>query len=600
MARCPLVARMTCLLVPFALSACGGGGGGGRSSSSSGPGGQVHVLLTDAASDEIDRFEVDIRSIDLVKRNGARVHTLPLTTRVDFADLVEVAELLNAASVPHGAYREVQLTLDFSTAAVHIAGAEANAAVIDEDGRPIAGLVTVGVDLEGRLRLVVAPGSTRMLTLDFDLDASTSVDAAANTVTLSPVLLAEIDHHRPRVHRVRGPLESVDVEGSSFTIAVRPFRALVSRFGTVRVSVGDATHYEVNDACYRGRAGLEALAALPRFAAVVAVGRLDARTGIFEASEVLAGSSVPGGTLDVVRGHVASRRGNEVTVLGAQVDRANGVVVFNAPVTVVLDPEATVVTKQLSLEPQATGDVSVGQLVLAFGELEGSPGSLVLSPARRVRLLRTRISGEVKAVGRGSLTLEVQRFGRRRPDAFDFSGTGPEGSEADPSSYDVETGDIDLEGIAAGTPVRVFGFVTPFGSAPPDFEAQTVVDVSDVSALLLVVWRHDSDEQVVLGESRIELDLSDSPFVHHVERSGTRTDLMDLAGASLVPAGGSSGLYAIADRGMIAVFADFGAFLEELDQRLAGGTDARRLLATGSFDDASGELAAASVTVVLR
>ena len=45
--------------------------------------------------------------------------------------------------------------------------------------------------------------------------------------------------------------------------------------------------------------------------------------------------------------------------------------------------------------------------------------------------------------------------------------------------------------LATGTATRFIGFVTPFGAAPPDFNAQTLVDFSNTASDLLINWRGD-------------------------------------------------------------------------------------------------------------
>ncbi len=600
-AACTLLcALVSCMIAACLLSGCKGSSGGGSAGAPASSNGTVQVSVTDAAQDDIESFEVDIVSIDLVKRNGAKVHTLPITTRVDFADLVEVAELLTAASVPNGIYVKAEMTLDFSNAAIRLAGADTDAAVLDVDGDPLTGRTKVSIDLESGRRLIVAPGVPRILTIDFDLDASTEVDLAANTVKVSPVLIADVDLERSHDHRVRGPLLSVDVSDASFLLDLRPFRAVQRRFGRVRVQTGAGTQFEINGQSFEGTNGVAAMSQLTPLTAVIAVGRFDVAHGTFDATEVLAGSSVPGGTLDVVRGHVTARSGNTLTLIGAELDRSDGSITRNAQVTIELDPTATIVTKQLSMDPRTTQAVSVGQHIAAFGRLSGSPGSFVLSPTERVRLLRTKLRGVVTAAGPSSLTLSLQHIGHRRISIFDFSGTGPGGDEANPASYAVSTGALDLTGLDAGSPVRVFGFVSSFGSAPPDFEAVTVVDVAAVGAVMAVVCQRDSDEQVALGESEIALDLADSPVVHHVDRSGVATDLTTLTGASVEAASDGAGLFVIVQGGTVTIYRSFEAFLDALNARIASGKDARSLTAKGHFDDATGELTASTLTVVLR
>jgi hypothetical protein len=127
--------------------------------------------------------------------------------------------------------------------------------------------------------------------------------------------------------------------------------------------------------------------------------------------------------------------------------------------------------------PVRIDDVSVGQKIVAFGTISGSAGSLVLDPVNHVRLVRTKLTGKVKSTGAGGLTMEVQLIGLRAPSIFNFAGTGPAGFPADPADYQVDTGSINLTGLHAGSPIRVFGFVTlRIGAAR--FQAVSVVDVS--------------------------------------------------------------------------------------------------------------------------
>ena len=60
-------------------------------------------------------------------------------------------------------------------------------------------------------------------------------------------------------------------------------------------------------------------------------------------------------------------------------------------------------------------------------------------------------------------------------DLYDFSGTGTSGNDAKPANYEVDTGTLTLDGIAVEQDVRTAGFPTPFGTAPSDYTAQTVV-----------------------------------------------------------------------------------------------------------------------------
>ncbi len=317
--------------------------------------------------------------------------------------------------------------------------------------------------------------------------------------------MAEVELDRHRIQRVRGQLEAVDTGSQSFDLQVRPFRLKESVFGTLPVFTNGETHFEINGVSHQGAGGMAAMALLPEGSEVIAVGEFHASNGSFLALDVLAGSSASGGTMDVVQGHVASRSGNTLTVIGATVDRPNGTISFNANVAVELNPATTRVNRQFAADILNTDAVSVGQRITAIGTLSGSPGAFVLNPTQSVRLMVTKLTGAVKAVFPGALTLDVQRFDFRPAAAFNFTGTGAAGDDADPKEYRVVTGALNLAGLDAGSPVRIYGFVTPFGFAPPDFEAATLVDVSAVAALMEVIWKTDSDVQFgELGNGKID------------------------------------------------------------------------------------------------
>ncbi len=77
----------------------------------------------------------------------------------------------------------------------------------------------------------------------------------------------------------------------------------------------------------------------------------------------------------------------------------------------------------------------------------------------------------------------------RDPARFNFAGTGATAAtDADPAHYEVSTGALATASLLAGEYTQLFGFVTPFGTAPPDFRADTFVDFSDRRAGLALGW----------------------------------------------------------------------------------------------------------------
>jgi hypothetical protein len=137
------------------------------------------------------------------------------------------------------------------------------------------------------------------------------------------------------------------------------------------------------------------------------------------------------------------------------------------------------------------GDISVGQSIQAFGKATPvSAASLsgdwtLDATAGRVRMHATPIYGFVKQAMGGTLTLQLDSIAGRKVAAFDFAGTGTSAAtDADPANYEVATGTLDLSGMSAGEPTKLIGFPTPFGMAPPDFDARTLVDFPRLPAVL--------------------------------------------------------------------------------------------------------------------
>lgn len=565
------------------------------------------IGLTDAEGDFIS-YSVDVKSLTLTKANGAIVETVPVTTTVDFAQYTDLTEFLTAATVPNGAYNSATMILDYSTANIQVEDADGNAVkisqIVDADNHPITTL-EVKVKFEGdKHKLVIAPGRPASLTLDFDLKASNKVSADLSTITVEPYLLAEIESHKPKLHRVRGGLKSVDVGNSSFDLILRPFVHVMKdadkkeHFGAMSVSTSETTVFDIDGVTYGGSAGLMALKNMATFTAVVAIGDLKFNPRRFEAREVYAGSSVPGGTLDVVTGEVIQRSGDTLIVKGATLVRKGGGMIFNDEVTVTV-ANTTKVHRQLSKDSFAIGDISVGQRITVHGELvDASASNLTLNATNgSVRMLLTTLRGSVVSVNNVSHTLimNLQTIAGRQVSLFDFSGTGVDlSSNADPANYEVDTSTLNLTGLTVDGPVAVRGFVRPFGSAPKDFIAQTLVDVEDVPTTLFVDWiPATANAFSALSATGMTLDLTGSPL-HEVQRAGVKTVL---SGAPVIqPTSDDNGMYFIKQGGVTQMYTSFGSFITALQTN----AKVESLVATGSYDDNSAVLTCNFVAVSIK
>ena len=241
--------------------------------------------MTDADGDFLS-YTVDVVSLKLKRANGTLVETLPATTRIDFAQFVDLTEFFTAATIPNGDYVAATLRLDYTNADITVEqnGAPVAAKPVDASGNPL-GVVDVTVTLDNRHHLVVAPGRPSLFTLDFNLAATNSVDLTTTpaTVTVTPALVASLDFVDQKDLRVRGPLVSVDTDGRHLHRRRAPVHTCATAFGQVTVHTDANTTFEVNGTNYTGSAGLAALTAAGAGTATAAFGTLTTATREFDA-----------------------------------------------------------------------------------------------------------------------------------------------------------------------------------------------------------------------------------------------------------------------------------------------------------------------------
>lgn len=617
--------RRLALLAPFllALAACGGSGGGSASSGDPAAGcvpgdpataaecGIVYVAMTDADGDFVS-YTVDVVSLSLEKAGGAVVETLPNAARLDFADYVELTELVSAANVPPGTYVAGTISIDYGDAEIFVesAGEAVAATAVDADGNPLA-RSELRIELAERDRLVVRRGVPSLLTVDFDLEASHTVDLLPTPaeVTVEPFIVAEVEPVDEKEIRVRGPLASVDVDAGRYTIDLRPFHHRDGDFGEVPVLVTDGTEYEVDGEAYSGEEGLLALAAAGAGTATAAFGTLDTSAPEFTAARVLAGSSVPGIDYDAVQGHVIARSGEQFTVLGATVIPAAREAYFRDRVLVTVGPDTRVFRNGAPDETPGIGDISVGQKVTVRGTVtaDAAGASLAMDATEgAVRLAVTRLAGTVNEAVSGQVDLDLATIGGRPARLFDFAGTGagPD-SDADPADYEIATGALPIDAdLLPGTAARAFGFPAAFGFAPPDFEARTIIDLGGLRAKLAIGWGAEGATApfTVIGPDTLVPDTSilGEDQRHYIRIGPSFVDILNIEGGiSILPAGEGRTLYSIRTGDGIALYRDFADFADALARALDGASAARGLHAHGRFDRAAGEFVARKIGIVV-
>ncbi len=575
--------------------------------------GELVIGLTDAESN-FAAYDVDVVSLTLTKQNGAVVDTLPVMTRVDFAQYVEMTEFLTAATIPAGRYVKATIELDYTHANIQVQRPDGTAVQVDTDnikdefGSTITRLSTT-VHLQGRNALTIAPGIPAHLTLDFDLSASNHVDLTdtdSPVLIVKPTLMADVNAENPKIHRLRGPLKEINPADGTFSLIIRPFIHTISegddRFGTLKVVTNASTFYDINGEMYQGEAGLAQLELQQMLTAVIVIGDLNIVTRQFEASQVYAGSSVPGGTLDVITGNVIRRSGNQLTVRGATLIRASGSVVFNDEVNILLDQleRDSTVSRQLSIDLYGSQDISVGQRIMVFGELSDDETQL---NAAHVRMLLTTIKGNLVFAESGTVSVDLTAIDGRNIDLFDFTGTGAI-SDADPAEYEVDVAGLNTDGLDTATPLKIRGFATPFGHAADvgDFEARTLIDVSKVKGLMIATWNPASPDAISnITESNCTLNLDGIGLFHHLNRAGVVVDLAEMNDPPIIGAqNDSNGVFQIVQGENRQVFLTFDGFAEELTQRLDAGSEVTSIISRGTFNDSIAILSADLVVVALK
>jgi hypothetical protein len=580
----------------------GGCGGGGSFNPSAGTG-DVSISLTDSIGD-FASYTVDVTSLQLVKQNGTQVSALPTAARVDFSQYTDLSEFLTVASVPSGTYTQVVLNLDYSNADVEVQDAQGiahKATLVDSDGKPLTTL-SVTLDLASGAPLVIAPGIPASLALDFDLSASNQVISTnPYTVQVEPFLTANLSLDTSREHRARGLLKDVDSATQTFEMHLRPFAIRQREWGLITVNSASTTQYEIDGVSYEGATGLTQLAALPADTPLIVTGTIAGKK-LLDATEVLAGSSVPWASKDVVQGTVIKRAGDTLTVRGHYINRTDGIAVFNSDIAVTVDGNTKVTAPLLPNPGTLTKDsVSVGQAVTAFGtlNLNSSPYELdSTGSGNLVRMDVTQLKGTVSNQTGTLLTANLAYINGRRIGIFDFTGTN-----SDPAAYNVDTTGLTLANIVNDI-VKIRGFAVPFGQAgASDFSAISVIDLNQdtLAADLAVGWLGGTTAPFISNDSSsIVLNLA-SVTSDNLWLSGVPVGLGSATTVNLAPTDPNSGCFAIKQRGQtgITLYQKFADFSAALSSQLSGGAKISLIIAHGRYSAANTTLTGSAALVLL-
>ena len=595
------------------LAGCGGSGGSDPPSTpppATADAGTLLISVTDADGDFVG-YSVDVLSVTLQRRGGGTVEVLPATTRIDFAQLTELSDLLAVATLAPGDIVGGKIRLDYGTAEVFVesGGEVVRASVVGANGAPL-GITELDIELSAREHLVITRGRAALLSLDFDLAASHDVELGQSppVVTARPYIVAEIEPVAEKELRLRGALVSTDLAANSYTVDVRPWFLPSGAHGRVTVHTTPSTTFEIDGVPATGAAGLRALTAKPAGTMTIAFGTLSRAEHRFTAEIVHAGDSVSGERIDAVHGNIVSRRGDQLTVKGAFAVRRDHVVRTHRTVLVNVGANTKVLKTGAPGAVLDASALSVGQQIVAFGSLtepatDTTPATFDATNGR-VRMLPTHLHGTVTTALPGQLNLNLRGIDRLGVDAFDFAGTGTTpAQDANPADYEVATGTMVLANVVAGEAARVVGFVRPFGAAPPDFEGRSVVDHRGLPSLLGIGWGTSGTTAPFssMGVTGLVLDVHNLELGerHHLLAGARTIDLTTLATPpTLAPPAAGRAIYGISVGRDIRMFTSFADFASELATLLGGGRPALALTASGSYDAPSATLRATHIAVL--
>jgi hypothetical protein len=625
----------------LALASCGGGSGMSSSSSMSPPPSQgaAMVTVTDDPGDFLS-YIVNVTSLQLTRSDGTVVETVSTATQVDFAQLVNLSEVISAQQLPAGKYVSASITLDYGAGTT----ADPNAIIVVDNGAggvtvPAANIingatnaalvspnnqVTLTLQLPSAAPLNITPGKVANFALDFNLAASNTVNPAAPssttpasgvTVTVNPILSASLVPDTTKQIRVRGPLVSVSNMGSdsSYTVSVRPFYSNSGNQGQVVVNTTATTNFTINGAASVGSAGLNAMAALAAGTLTAAYGSFDVATQTFTAATVYAGTSIPGAGLDSVEGTVIARNGDVLMIShGIGCDRDDDSPWFARQIAVTVGA-STMVTEDGQMGSFGPQDISVGQHAQLFGTFgtDSSGNKTLDATSGSARLMVTPLWGAYTSQVAGVVTLALQSLDGKSASAFNFAGTGTGSTEdATSGAYTVNVpSSLTIPATNPGAPIRFYGFVEPFGMAPPDFAATTLVSFANTVGRLRILWGPPgltmpfvaplSATNVVISQANLQSAWIDSLRIgpERLKPSAVST------GLTLVPnTAAAMTQFAIAHvmSHKIDGYSDFGDLITALNTDLNGMTALLGVSASGPYNSTSGTLSVNSAIFLLN
>lgn len=593
--KLPLNLNLICpfgliFLLLFCLNCGGGGSGSSSDSSTSLEKGELVIGLTDADGD-FTAYQVDVVSLKLYREDGAEVSVLPVASTIDFTEYVEVTELLTTASLAKGKYLSGNMILDYSNhdIQVELSGNSVLAQVVDGSGDSIDQIeMSFNFGEEG---LQISNGSAAFLSLDFDLQATNEVDISGflPKVTVTPVLVAEVNGDKIKQQRTRGLLTSVDSSAHNFELKIRPLKTTSGSFGSLTIEIDSETLFEVDGSNYLGLAGLMAMEEVELDSIVTVTGNINLESGLMEAEMVSAGNSVLGNAYDFGKGSVIAIEGNVLTLKGGALKHHNGSE-MRGGLTLVDLGDLNSLTKASDLSEGTIDQIQIGSEIVAYGEAVTDSGNRRLENVQGVKLYDSELQGSVVSIGVSSITLNIQSINKRDVSLFEIEL---------PEMFLVTTGSLDISSLEVNDLVKVEGYF----SSSSEFEAVSILDVSNVDVKASISWSDELTVSPVLSVSDmnavISLDEETIGRRHHLFQGRLKSNLLDYGSTVSLFSPTDVGSFTLNSDGESTPFTSFNDFFDALNDEL-NIKQIRSMTIKGEFDSDIVTFTVESIRVLLR
>jgi hypothetical protein len=272
----------------------------------------------------------------------------------------------------------------------------------------------------------------------------------------------------------------------------------------------------------------------------------------------------------------------------------------------------TTVTEDGQMGPFTIQDISVGQHLQLSGKIgQDSSGNPTLdATAGSARLMMTTLSGTVTGLAADLVTLNLQSLDGQMPARFNFAGTGTStANDATAAAYGVGVPSALAVGpaLSVGAPARFTGFVAPFGQAPPDFNASTLLSYAQTRALLDLKWPPSGSTAPFATLTSMELLITQAMLLttptHYIRIAVESFDPTTLAtGLELIPDPAAASLWLSITHIKSQTSENFSAFADftaALKTDLNGTSAVVQIAADGPYDSTSGTMSIDQMAVLI-